>query len=186
MIPLSVPEEDRRIVLRSFWFLISAILAMVVFFLAWMIHLPAGALGLGTFAVVGSLAFANEHLVRRLYHAWNNRIIRPLSNVVSSMILRICLFLIFTATGRAGSRLKFRADGASMWIDRDTEKDHTTTLPFAGHRGAAPNGWMRNYLRWAVHSNNAWAIFLIPFFCMLRMVSIEEPTSSGENIYTLF
>jgi hypothetical protein len=179
MIPLSVPEEDRRIVLRSFWFLISAIIAIAVFLFAWMAHLPAGTLGLVIFAVVGSLAFANEH------HAWNNRIIRPLSNVVSSIILRICLFLIFTATGRAGSRLKFRADGATMWITRDTGTDHTTTLPFAG-RGSTPNGWIRNYLRWAFHSNNAWAIFLIPFFCMLRMVSTEEPTTSGGNIYTLF
>jgi hypothetical protein len=186
MIPLSVPEEDRRIVVRSFWFLISSIVAMMVFLLAWLIHLPASAFALGAFGVVGSLAFANEHLVRRLYHAWNNRIIRPLSNAVSGIILRICLFLIFTATGRAGTRLKFRADGTSMWIDRDTGTDHTTTVPFAGLGGATPNGWIRNYLRWAVHSNNAWAIFLIPFFCMLRMVSTEEPTSSGENIYTLF
>lgn len=185
MIPLSLPQEDRRIVLRTFWFLISAILAMVVFLFAWMIHLPASVVSLGTFVVVGSLAFANEHLVRRIYHAWNNRIIRPLGNVVSDIILRICLFLIFTATGRAGSRLKFRADGATMWVARDSGTDHTTTLPFAGH-GSAPNGWMRNYLRWAFHSNNAWAIFLIPFFCMLRMVSTEESTTSGGNIYTLF
>src|SRR5438046_1682186 len=102
MIPLSLPQEDRRIVLRSFWFLISL--------------------------------------------------------------------------------------SGSMWVDRSAGANHTGHAPFASVADASsmPNGWIRNYLRWAFQSENIWAICLIPFLCFLRMVSAEEQTSSGSNIYTLF
>jgi hypothetical protein len=188
MIPLSVPEQDRRMVLRSFWLVISAIAAAIVSTVAWIVHLPWWALGGITFVAAAWVAFSNEHLVRRLYHAWNNRIIRPLSNLTTAIILRICLLVVFAATGRAGSRLLLRGGSLTMWNGRDDSSDHVGNLPFGVHGNAvaAPHGWIRNYVRWAMRSHNAWAIFLIPFFCLLRMVSAEEPTGSAGNIYTLF
>ena len=188
MVPLSVPEQDRRIVLRSFWFVVSAIAAALVSLVTWLLHLPWWALGGLTFVAAAWLAFSNEHLVRRLYHAWNNRIIRPLSNLVTAIILRVCLLVVFAATGRAGSRLLVRGKFPTMWVGRDDSSDHVGSLPFGVHGDsvAAPNGWIRNYARWAMRSGNFWAFFLIPFFCLLRMVSAEEPTGSAGNIYTLF
>jgi hypothetical protein len=188
MVPLSVPEQDRRIVVRSFWLLISAIIGLMASIVGWAIHTVPWAFGIGAFVAAGSLAFLNEQLVRRLYHAWNNRIIRPLSNVVSVIILRVCLLIIFTVTGRAGSRLAIAGRSNSMWISRSDETNYTSLFPFVGGAGEVnvPNGWIGNYVRWAARSHNMWAIFLIPFFCLLRLVSTEEPSTSGGNIYTLF
>ena len=71
---------------------------------------------------------------------------------------------------------------------RGSNLNRTSTLPFVGSNGAEQKsrGWLRGYLRWAFQSHNAWAVSLIPFLFMLRIVSTEEPTSSGANIYTLF
>ena len=188
MVPLTVPEEDRRIVLRSFWFLVSAIFAVLASLAGWLIGLPAWLPGTVVFVVAGSVAFTQEQLVRRLYHAWNNRIIRPLSNFVTAIILRICLFLVFAGTGRAGSRLQLAGLTGTMWSNRDSDRNHTAEVPFVASGGAAPTsrGWIRNYLRWAFQTQNVWAVSLIPFLWMLRMVSTEEPAAAGGNIYTLF
>ena len=188
MVPLSVPEEDRRIVLRSFWFLISASFAVVASICAWAVGLSPWITGAIAFLAAAFLPLLREQLARRLYHAWNNRIVRPLSNMATGVILRVCLFLIFAATGRAGSRLQIQPGAGTMWVRRDGSTEHTTVLPFGGSSAAAelPNGWIRAYVQWAMRSGNAWALLLIPFFCMLRMVSTEEPAGSGENIYTLF
>jgi hypothetical protein len=155
---------------------------------AWKLSTAWWAAGIIVLIGVGSLAFWNEHLVRRLYSAWNNRIIRPLSNVATAIILRVCLLLVFAATGRAGGRLNIRRSSETMWATRDSNANHTSPAPFAEAAGIAsvPNGWIRNYLRWTARSGNTWAVVLIPFFVLLRMVSTEEPTSSGANIYTLF
>lgn len=188
MVPLTVPEEDRRIVLRSFWLLISLIFAALTSIGAWIIGVPWWIAGILVFVVAGSLAFNREHVVRRLYHAWNNRIIRPLSDIVTAILLRLCLFLIFTATGRAGSRVQLTSLAGTMWTARGSNVNRTSNLPFVSSNGTAPTsrGWLRGYLRWAFQSHNAWAVSLIPFLFMLRMVATEEPTSSGANIYTLF
>jgi hypothetical protein len=187
MVPLTVPEQDRRIIQRSFWLLISVGAGVVAGLLGWVLHVSPWICGLIGLVATGSVAFVNEQLLRRLYHAWNNRIIRPLSNVASGIILRLCHLLVFTATGKPGSRLRIDRDGVSLWIERDRGSNHTTVLPFATNLTAPlPNGWVRTYLRWALHTGNVWAIFLIPFFCMLRMVSTEEPAAAAGNIYTLF
>ena len=187
MAPLTVPEQDRRIVQRSFWFLISAAAGVVGGIFGWALHIAPWICALVGFVAAGSLAFANEQLLRKLYHAWNNRIIRPLSNIGKTIILRICHILIFTATGKTGSRLRLGRDGVTLWVERDRGTNHTTTFPFAfSSTGRAPNGWIRTYLRWTIQTRNLWAIFLIPFFCLLRMVSTEEPAAAAGNIYTLF
>ncbi|MFL6515168.1 MAG: hypothetical protein ACJ8M1_09120, partial [Chthoniobacterales bacterium] len=102
MIPLSLPQEDRRIVLRSFWFLISLAAGVVVSLLCWRLKMPpwTWASGLLVLVMLAPVSFSREDVVRRLYHAWNNRIVRPWSSAATGIILRICLLLIFAATGR--------------------------------------------------------------------------------------
>ena len=188
MVPLSVPEEDRRIVLRSFWFIISAVLGLIAAAGSVLIHLPGWLIGPVVFVIAASFAFTREQLVRRLYHAWNSRVIRPLSSLMTSIILRVCLFLVFAGTGRTGSRLQRAGLGQTMWLGRDVDQNRTTQVPFVGDNNgsATSRGWLRNYVRWAFQSRNAWAISLVPFLWMLRMVSTEEPAAAGGNIYTLF
>ena len=188
MVPLSVPQEDRRIVLRSFWFLISAVVGLIAAVVSLLIHLPGWLIGPAVFVTVASFAFTREQLVRRLYHAWNSRVIRPLSNLTTSIILRICLFLVFAGTGRTGSRLQLAGLSQTMWLGRDADQNRTTQVPFVGGNNGSgtSRGWLRNYLRWAFQSQNVWAISLVPFLWMLRIVSTEEPAAAGGNIYTLF
>jgi len=186
-VPLTIPEQDRRIVQRSFWLLISLGVGTVAGLAGWLVHTNPWICGLVGFLGAGSVGFANEHLLRRFYHAWNNRVIRPLSNIASAVILRICHVLVFTATGKTGSRLQVNRDGMSLWTQRDPARHDTMALPFAADvNGSRPNGWIRTYLRWAIHTRNLWAVSLIPFLCMLRMVSTEEPAGAAGNIYTLF
>jgi hypothetical protein len=136
------------------------------------------------------VAFWKEPLVRRVYAAWNNRILRPLGNLATIIVVQICRVLIFTATGRAGSRAQIQALSASMWNKRAIERNNTSPVPFATateNGNIAPaQGWVGNYLQWATHTGNVWAISLIPFLWLLRMVSTEEPTTAAGNIYTLF
>jgi hypothetical protein len=188
MMPLSLPEEDRRGVVRSFWFLLSAIFAIAASAVASLGLSLAWVGGLIAFGVIASLVFINERLVRKLYHAWNNRIIRPMSDLVSTIILRICHLIIFAAVGRTGTRLPIEPDRSRTWMPREFDRNHTGLLPFVSLRNAAagPKGWMRTYARWAADTGNGWALFLLPFFCMLRLVSREEPKAAGANIYTLF
>jgi hypothetical protein len=183
MVPLNVPMQDSRLILRSFWLIISFVFASTVSLAGWAFHLPfpwtAGAV---LFLLVASLVLVREKLVRRLYHAWNNRIVTPLSNFASALVLRICLLVVFTATGRAGSRLRLRGVAGSMWQPHDSGPSNGR----AQTQSSRPRGWIRNYLQWAIRSRNGWAVFLIPFFCLLRMVSTEEERAAAGNIYTLF
>jgi hypothetical protein len=182
MIPLNVPEEDSRLILRSFWVVISFVFAASLSLAGWAFHLSYpwiwGALA---FAIILSLAWMQEKPARRLYHAWNNRIVTPISNVASALVLQVCLLIVFTATGRSGSRLHLRGAAGSMW------QPHHPTAKNKGPRGGSSRtgGWIR-YLKWAVESGNGWAICLIPFFFLIRMVSAEEERAAAGNIYTLF
>lgn len=109
MAPLNVPMQDSKLILRSFWLVISFVFAGIVSSAGWAFHLPfPWVCGAVLFLLAASLVLVGEKLVRRLYHAWNNRIVSPLSNFGSALVLRICLFVVFTATGRAGSRLRLR------------------------------------------------------------------------------
>lgn len=183
MAPLNVPMQDSKLILRSFWLVISFVFAGIVSSAGWAFHLPfPWVCGAVLFLLAASLVLVGEKLVRRLYHAWNNRIVSPLSNFGSALVLRICLFVVFTATGRAGSRLRLRGVPGSMWQPHDSLPNNGSPRP----QSSRPRGWIRNYLKWAIQSRNGWAVFLIPFFCFLRMVSTEEERAAAGNIYTLF
>src|SRR4051794_7117993 len=102
MVPLTLPVEDRRVVVRSFWAVIAAgcgcsvwlFLRLVGLGLPWVFGLLA-TIG------IGLLVLANESFVRRLYDAWNRRIARPLGRVATDILLKICLLVVFVAVGRA-------------------------------------------------------------------------------------
>jgi hypothetical protein len=187
MMSLSLPANDNRNVLRSFWLIISLCFAVALSLGAWLVRFPLPwVCGLAGLVAFGSLVFVRETTVRRLYHAWNNRILIPMGNVVSGLILRVCLFVIFSVIGRAGSSLQLKGE-TSMWKERDPLSTLTGLLPFSErHQSSSPRGWVRTYLKWAVQSGNLWAVSLIPFFCFLKMVSTEQERADRGNIYTLF
>jgi hypothetical protein len=188
MISLALPLGHRRTVVRSFWLVISLTCAIGVWLVGSLLNLPISwALGVIGGTAVGLLVFVQEEFVHRLYRAWNSRLVRPLARLISTGVMGICLFIIFVATGRAGSRLRLGGHADTTWELRTSLPDNAYELPFASQgRFSIKTGWIRGYLRWAIRSGNVWSISLIPFLCFLRMLSTEEQTALEGNIYTLF
>jgi hypothetical protein len=188
MISLILPPQDRRNFLRSFWFVVSFIFAAGLCLVAAWIQAPFPlVIGLLAGTSCGLLVFAKEQLVRRLYHAWNRRIIRPFANLASRAIMAICFFIILVATGRTRPRSRFGGHGATGWQRRSSLPDLAYAFPYVSEQESTPGiGWFREYLRWAIRSGNTWSITLLPFLWFLRLLSYEEKRSFAANIYTLF
>ena len=184
MVPLTLPIEDRRVVVRSFWAVIAAACGWAAWFFLHLIGFPASwAVGLLAMIGTGLVVLLNEGIVRRLYHAWNKRIARPLGKIATEILLRICLLIVFVAVGRGGSRFRFsEAASSSAWL----AAQHAAR-PVAEQLSLRKRPtWVRSYLSWAVQSGNAWAIALTPFLCLLRMFAVEQQHATQANIYTLF
>jgi hypothetical protein len=188
MIPFALPQNDRQIVVRSFWVVISFIGGFAAWLVGWFVRFPYTiALAALIAAALYLFVFWNEPFVRRLYHAWNNRIIIPMARIVGEMIMRFCLFVIFAVTGRLGSRLRVDPHTSSIWENRNSLPPDAYILPFPGVGGSTQGrGWIRGYVRWAKQSRNVWALALIPFLTLLRIVIREERPAMEGSIYTLF
>jgi hypothetical protein len=186
MTPITLPQAYRRSVLRSFWASISigagVSTASFAFGLGWPAPL---AWGVAAAAIVGTLVFSHEHVVRRLHGAWNNRVVRPVARWCVRYLLRLCFFVVFVAAGRAGSRMILASGGPGGWTPRQLVADREAfSRDLAG--SAAPGGWMRSYVRWAARSGNAWSISLVPFLLLIRLLAAEQESVATPGIYTLF
>jgi hypothetical protein len=184
---IALPTTSRRAVLRSFWFVISFLSGLAVMIVAvclgrlWLI--TAGAM---LAVLLAALVFVRERFVWRLYGAWNHRLAQPLSALSRRLVLKMCYFVIFRAVGRKGSRLPLtEREGVSAWVSRSSLPPEAYTATFAGADGGG-GGWVRQYLRWAFHSGNAWAAALLPSIILLRLFSGQEEKPVEANIYTLF
>jgi hypothetical protein len=188
MIALTLPSEDRRTVLRSFWLVFTLISGTGLWLVGGWFHVPFSLIiGLIGGACCGLLVFVNQEFVRRLYRAWNRRLVRPFVDLASRAVMGICFFIIFLATGSAGSRIRLRGYAATTWQFRSSLPGHAYELLFASQGElSARVGWVRSYLYWAVRSGNAWSISLIPFLWFLRLLSGEKEKALETNIYTLF
>jgi hypothetical protein len=188
MISLTLPPEDRRAVLRSFWIVISLILGTGLWLVGWWFQAPFPlTIGLIAGTVCALLVFVNQEFVRRLYHAWNRRIVRPYANLASRAVMRICFFIILLATGKTGSRFGLGRHAVTSWERRSSLPAEAYGLPYAAQgEASAGTGWIRGYLSWAIRSGNGWSISLLPFLWFLRLLSYEEKKPFAANIYTLF
>jgi hypothetical protein len=188
MISLTLPSDDRRSVLRSFWIVISLILGTGLWLAGRWLQMPFPlAIGFMGATACGLLVFVNQEFVRRLYHAWNGRIIRPFASVASRAVMGICFFIIFVATGRTGSRCRLNGHASTTWEPRSSLPDEAYALPYVSGEGLPRGtGWIRCYFLWAIQSGNAWSITLLPFLWFLRLLSYEEKKPFAANIYTLF
>jgi hypothetical protein len=185
---ITLPSTSRRAMLRSFWFVISVLSGLTVAILAF--WLGPGMLWASVLMTVAlaMLVFVKERFVWRLYGAWNSRLARPVSAILQRVVLRLCYFIVFTAVGRAGSRLP-RAEReacASFWSPRSSLAAEAYRAPFAAVWEGRRGGWVRQYLIWAFRSGNAWAVALLPYIVLLRLCSSPEEKGVAGNIYTLF
>lgn len=190
MIALTLPSEERRTLVRGFWFALSALAPVPWLALAWWFH-AAGfvAAGLGAAVLVGSIAFVHEDFVWRVYRAWNRRLVRPFASTAARVVMGICFFVIFIAAGKAGSRLllSVRGGASTSWTSRGSlSRDAYRSLFAAASPGDASRGWIPDYLGWAWQTGNLWGVSLVPFLAILRLLPRDEEKASQANIYTLF
>lgn len=188
MIPLTLPSEDRRTLLRSFWLVISLGFAMAVWLVCWTIQIPfPWVLGIAAGIACGSAAFVAEEFVRRLYRAWNRRLVRPLGDLASHGVMTVLFFVVFVVASRLGSRVRLDGPAGTTWEPRGSLPNNAYELLFAG-QGSLPEkaGWMRGYIHWALRTGNTWSISLLPFLWLLRLLSDSEQKATEANIYTLF
>ena len=189
MITLTLPSQNRRASLRAFWLTLGVLTAAPGFAAAWWFRDGTlVAAGLAGAVVVGSIGYVREEFARRLYAAWNRRLVRPLSALAARIVMAICFFIVLVAAGRARARLSLTQAGAALvWTPR-------ASLPTDAYSGlfaaASPDGssgaWVAHYLRWARRTDNLWSVALLPFLAMLKCLASEPEQVAPANIYTLF
>jgi hypothetical protein len=189
VIALTLPSQERRALLQGFWFTLSAMAAAPWLALAWWSHVAGFvAAGVGAAVLIGLVPFVHEDVAWRAYSAWNRRLVRPFASTAARVVMRICFFIVFVAVGQAGSRmLAVHAGASTSWTSRGSlPRDAYRTLFAAASAGGASRGWIPDYLRWAGQTGNLWAVSLLPFIAVLRLLPRDEEKASQANIYTLF
>jgi hypothetical protein len=184
---IMLPCRCQRALLRSFWLCISLVFGAGVALACWLlgVRFPIG-IGLAGAAAAAMILVFHEELVRRLYGAWNRRLVRPIARFSARCVMAICYFIIFVATGRAGSGLRSKTHEGSGWCVRSSLTAAQYRSPFVGDSPRNEKGWVRAYVRWALKTGNVWSICLLPFLWLIRLLSQEEDQVSQANIYTLF
>ena len=184
-----LPTPPRRAWLISFWLTltIGSGLLMGIFFLLFLSPSWAFLAIIGIFATA-PIGFVRQRVVSSVYRFWN-RLAFHVCRFAELILTAICFFFIFAAVGLIGSKLQITRPTVhrSQWRPRKT-------LPARGYvhqyesLSEKPLGawWIRNYLSWARHTGNLWAVPLLPFLILLRMVGQDRNTKFVSNIYTLF
>ena len=187
---IALPNLQRRGYLRGFSLALSLGAVVAVSLLLVLAGLPhPWTVGLAAGVVICLIGFAQEELVARIYRAWNRRLVRPLSNVITRLLLKTCYSLILAATRKAGQSPRFHigTQGSSSWTHRSSVPPEAYAALFVGQQLTSQNQcWVSNYCSWALKTKNVWALSLLPFLALLRWATIEEEKAFTANIYTLF
>ena len=188
MIALTLPEQDRRASLRGFWLTLGALTAGLGVAVAWWsreVTLVAAAVAAAV--VVGSVGYVRQGFARRVYRAWNRRLVRPFNALAARIVMAICFFIVLVAAGTARARMLPQRGGAMVWTRRASLPIEAYSALFAG---ASPDGqsgaWLAHYLGWARRTGNLWSVALLPFLAMLKCLASEPEKGPPANIYTLF
>ena len=186
-IPIALPSDERRVLVRAFWLTTSTMLTLPWCALAFWTRqtwpLIVGAIAAG---LAGLVALIREDLVWRIYRAWNRRLVRPFALAASRAVLAICYSVVVVAA-KAGTQQSAITEGYSSWVSRSSLPSDAYRALFAAARAdAASGGWVWNYMRWATRTHNLWATSLLPFLALLKLLSQDEPEAPHANIYTLF
>ena len=188
MIPITLPVEDRRAFVRSFWAVLAlGAIGPCVLLAAWL-QMPVLTAIAGTAAVlVGLMPLMNAKFAWRVYGAWNRRVVHPFARVASRCVLAVCFAVIGLAARAGRVRLPLATDSAaaSLWTTRrslDPSEYRHVFVTATAHTGR----WIVDYASWGWRTRNAWALSLIPFLIMLRFLPVDEERIEQANIYTLF
>jgi hypothetical protein len=144
---------------------------------------PVGVAGLTALTIVTLGVWRPQGLLWP-YRVFNG-LASPVSRLTATAVRWVCFYVIVGGAGLAGSRLRqVRPAGLTSGWHRRGRLEITTMWQSTTVR--RPNGWVRDYARWATTRTNLWAWCLLPFLMILSTVQVgEEDELSGGN-YTLY
>lgn len=174
-----LPKSPSILWLLSFWLAATTVLtSLVTGLVAWYGGLNAWML-VSVLLIGAAVTLAGAVKVPALaacYAAWNRQASRC-SNLLRTIIVHVCYFIVLTPLRLIGSR--FAPEGASFrWTD--------AVFPPLDSRPSRSIGWIRRYLVWARETSNLWALSLLPFLLLLRTVETDRAHSLSDRLYTLF
>ena len=184
---LMLPAHPRRVLLRSFWLVMSLAAGLLTVTIA-------GLFGSSLFAAlvafvalfVGLFGWLRPQAAALPYRLWN-RVAFTFARAARLWLTGIC-FLIVTAVGCAGSRLPWRRprSSGSGWRRRATLVTSAYTSQSDREDSSAERDWIVSLLAWSRDSRNIWVWALVPFLFFLSIMQIRPSGSLGGNTYTLY
>jgi len=184
-----LPTPPRRAWLISFWLTLTmgSGLLIGIFFLLFLSPNWAFLAIIGIFATA-LIGVVRQRIVSSVYRFWN-RLASHVCRLAQLIFSAICFFFIFAAVGLMGSKLQVTRPAVhrSQWRPRNTLSPCGYVHQYESlTEKSLRTGWIRNYLSWARHTGNLWAVPLLPFLILLRIVEPDKKTEFVSNIYTLF
>lgn len=146
----------------------------------------------GATVAVAVPGMASPYMATLPYRGWNWTA-RKVAEKVSRYVSAICFATIVLAASRTQSSSRFVAasDAPSMWSVRETQSGGAYFSQY--HQPlleASRDGWVRSVRTWSKQSGCGWAVGLVPFLALLRLLDVQH-TSKGSptaarGIYTLY
>jgi hypothetical protein len=144
---------------------------------------PIGVAGLTAVTIVALGVWRPQRLLWP-YRMFNG-LASPVSRLTAAAVRWVCFYVIIGGAGLAGSRLQqVRTAGLTSGWRRRGRLEITTMWQSTTVR--RPNGWVRDYAKWAITRTNRWAWCLLPFLMILSTVEAEEEDELSGGNYTLY
>ena len=186
---ITLPNQPRRAWLMSFGLAMSALGGLLFGVFLWIFTSPYWfVVGLMLSLGIALLGMLRPKAILMPYKVWNKLTFYYVRG--ARLLLKfICFHIVLVPLAQTGSSLNVSrpAPTKSLWIPR---KPHTVSSYLVQHDGTTSafpqRGWIRSYLSWAKQSSHLWAICLLPFLILLKIVEDEERSTFPTNIYTLF
>jgi hypothetical protein len=186
---ITLPSGPRRRWLISFWLAISLIggaLCGAIFALS--IAPRWFALGGIVTLVMAAPGLRQPQAAATLYQRWRQAA-RRYCRFVCGLLTGLCFYTVFVVARLAGSPLGLARPrtARTMWTPRVTVAPSAYAYQYNRATPGSPRaGWLRLYLSWTVRSGHVWAVGLLPFLIVLKILEPAQEKSAPANIYTLF
>ena len=179
-----LPPKPDRLDLNVFWISLSIVAVATVGWAAY----PSIIAPLFVAALSAVIGIRFPNVVKRGYAFWRSlgRFYVRLARIWS---IGVCFYVILGITGstRRNLFLSRPPKGFSMWAPWITPEAALYSKPIETARRSRVNTyWLTSYLAWAKNPRHLWAVSLLPFVLLLRLVEGGEKREFPSNIYTLY
>jgi hypothetical protein len=153
---------------------------------------PGAALGpAGILTIVATtIGMQRAEMTRRLYDLWA-RLARMYAGSARLVVAWISYQAVLLASRGSGRSLRLRqpSAGESMWTAVDPPAARSSGRGTSAEPGSPSKGGVGGFVRWNISTRRFWALPLVPFLLLLRVLSEREKGYAGSpsrEIYTLY